>query len=205
VWLAILLPLTLVLAALRERVTNLAESAPAWWLALLLVLQLRLWDDLRDVEQDRQIHPERVLCQAVSLRPFWGLLFVLMAINLGLAMLLRGWHAVVLLLGLHSLLATWYGWRGSANTWPAFNYHVVLLKYPLIVWMLGAVTVADVVSAPLVVSTVVVYLGVCIFEVAHDPQLWRLRSAQVCLSVECLLLAAIGCLMVLFERFRFWP
>ena len=63
-----------------------AETAAAYVMALLLVLELRLWDDLCDLELDRQIHPDRVLCQSASVRPFLGLFFILMAINFALVL-----------------------------------------------------------------------------------------------------------------------
>jgi 4-hydroxybenzoate polyprenyltransferase len=206
VWLAVLLPLVLVLAALRERVVRPAESAVALLIALLLVVELRLWDDLCDVESDRHAHADRVLCRSPSLRRFWGLFLLLMAVNFALAALWRGWWSVAMLLGLHVLLAVWYGWRGQAHLGPVVNYHVVLLKYPMIVLMLGAVTAADIVRTPLVLSALMVYLGMCIYEVAHDVRLRQLRSAQICLAVECLLLAVIGCLALLFAGwYCFWP
>ena len=162
-------------------------------MALLLVFELRLWDDLCDVDFDRQAHPERVLCQAASVRPFWRAFFVLAAINFGLAQLFRGFWAVAILVGLHLLLACWYGLRGAPNSAPIMNYHVVLLKYPVVVWMLGAQTAAELLSASLAISAVMVYVGLCVFETLHDGRLWRLPLTRVCLAVEFVLLAALGC------------
>lgn len=193
-WLALLLPLLLVVAALRQRVLSPAESTVALGMAFLLIVELRLWDDLCDVPRDRLVHPERVLCQSPSLRPFWSVFLVLAPINLGLTAWLRDWWGLAMLLVLHVLLAAWYGLRGEAQLRPVVNYHVVLLKYPMIVWILGATTLADISSAPLVLSAIAMYLVMCVFEVAHDASLRRLRSAQACLAVECLLLAAVGCL-----------
>jgi 4-hydroxybenzoate polyprenyltransferase len=205
-WLAILLPLVLVLAALRERVSLSVQFAAAFGMAVLLVLEFRLWDDLSDVERDRHVHPQRALCRSASLRPFWGLVFLLMAFNFCLAMLVRGWWAAAMLLGLHILLAAWYAWRERARWRPVANYHVVLLKYPLIVWMLGAITAADIGDPPLLCSAAMVYLSLCIYEVAHDGQLRQLRAARICLAVESVLLAAVGCWALLsLEWLRFWP
>jgi 4-hydroxybenzoate polyprenyltransferase len=193
-WLAASLPLLLVLAALRERVAFDSETAVAFVMALALVLALRLWDDLCDRELDRQVHPERVLCQAASVGPFVGLLVVLIAINFALAMLLRGWWAAAILLGLHALLTVWYALRDRCNWGPVANYHIVLLKYPLIALMLGARTASEIASAPILFSAGAVYLGLCIVEAAHDARLRRLRAARIALAIECLLLAALGCL-----------
>jgi 4-hydroxybenzoate polyprenyltransferase len=195
-WLALLLPLLLVVAALQQRILSPALAAVAFGMAFLLMLELRLWDDLCDLPHDRQIHPERILCQSRSLWPFWGLLVLLATINSGLAAVLRGWWAAALLLGLHALLAAWYGLRDRMKWGPVTNYHVVLLKYPAIVWILGATKAADLTSTPLALSAAAVYLTMCLIEAGHDPSLRQLRSAQICLAVECLLLAAVGCLAV---------
>lgn len=199
VYLVVGLPLLLALAALRERARSPVELVVTLAMALLLVLELRLWDDLRDVDFDRQVHPERVLCQTASLRPFWQVFYLLVAINLGLAALVRGWWGAGLLLGLHALLAVWYGWRGTSYLRPVLNYHVVLLKYPVIVWLLGAESAA---SSSLWIPALSVYLALCIWEPLHDAVLRRLRGAQICLAVECLLLAAVGCWAVSFAH---WP
>jgi len=42
-----------------------------------------------------------------------------------------------------------------------------------------------------------VYLAMCIYEVLHDGRLRALREGRVCLAVDCLLLAAVGCLAML--------
>src|SRR4051812_43749345 len=81
---ALLLPLMLVLFALRERIVNPRECALGFVIALLLVLELRLWDDLCDRECDRHNHPERLLCRTESVRPFLVLLSLLMMLNFGL-------------------------------------------------------------------------------------------------------------------------
>jgi 4-hydroxybenzoate polyprenyltransferase len=197
-WLAILLPLLLVLLALRERVIDPAELAAAFVLALLLVFELRLWDDVCDRELDRQVHPERVLCRAETVRPFVGLLLFMMGVNFTLVTVLRPWSSVVVLLALHLLLAAWYAARKQLFFLGRIaNYHVVLLKYPVIVGILAARPTTDWASPPLLFSMAVVYLGLCIFEVAHDAALRRLPVARICLAVECLVLAAVGCLAVM--------
>jgi len=60
-WLVLLLPLVLVLATLREKAASPAEFAAAFVMAACLIFELRLWDDLSDLELDRQLHPERRL------------------------------------------------------------------------------------------------------------------------------------------------
>src|SRR5690242_6273167 len=43
-------------------------------LALLLLLQFRVMDDLSDIRHDRLVHPERVMAKAASLAPFYLML-----------------------------------------------------------------------------------------------------------------------------------
>jgi 4-hydroxybenzoate polyprenyltransferase len=192
-WLALLLPLVLALAALREKASHFAQFAISFTMALLLVFELRLWDDLCDIDRDRSEHPERVLGGSASLWPFWALVGLLMAINFALAILLRGWLVAAVLLGMHVLLAAWYGVRRQIQWLPVVNYHVMLLKYPVIVWMLGALTVTDFVGPPLLLAAAMAYLALCIYEVAHDKQLRQLRRAQIIAAVESVLLVALGC------------
>jgi hypothetical protein len=192
-WLALLLPLGLALAALREKASHFAQFAISFTMALLLVFELRLWDDLCDIDRDRSEHPERVLGGSASLWPFWALVGLLMAINFALAILLRGWLVAAVLLGMHVLLAAWYGVRRQIQWLPVVNYHVMLLKYPVIVWMLGALTVTDFVGPPLLLAAAMAYLALCIYEVAHDKQLRQLRRAQIIAAVESVLLVALGC------------
>jgi hypothetical protein len=94
---------------------------------------------------------------------------------------------------MHVLLAAWYGVRRQIQWLPVVNYHVMLLKYPVIVWMLGALTVTDFVGPPLLLAAAMAYLALCIYEVAHDKQLRQLRRAQIIAAVESVLLVALGC------------
>lgn len=196
-WLALLLPSLLAVAALRQKAVMPAEFAAAFVMAAFLVFELRLLDDLFDLELDRRIYPERVLCRSASLRPFFGLLIGLVIINFTIVALLRPWWGTALLVILHGLLAAWYGCRNLVFLGPLANYHVVLLKYPLIVLILGATIPSDLSTLRLFFSAALVYLAMCVYEVMHDARLRALYVARICLAVECLLLAAVGCLAFL--------
>ena len=99
--LARLVPLALFLAAVSlvdpidRRLSTLGLRA---LVAFLLVVELRLWDDLEDRARDGALHPERVLVRAPGARPFVGL-----AVLLGL-----GGGAVLLAGALPSTLAVVY-------------------------------------------------------------------------------------------------
>lgn len=168
----------------------MVEFGIALGMAVLLVSEFRLWDDLCDREQDCREDSSRVLCRAESLRPFVALLLLLAAVNFGLVAWQRFWPSLAMLLALHGFLAAWYAVRGRFHLGPVFNYQVVLLKYPAFGFVLGSGP--GVTSfAPLFPSLAVVYLGLCIAEVLHDKRLRVWRSAWICLGLELLLLAGI--------------
>jgi len=201
---ALLLPLVLVLFALRERIINPRECIFAFVLAQLLVFELRLWDDLSDRERDRHRHPERLLCQRESVRPFVVLLGLLLLFNISLVAVVLPWQSLMTLVALHVALAVWYAVRPLAGWGPVLNYHLILLKYPAIVVALGAQAHfegAHMETArnwtPVCVSAALIYLMLCIHEVVHDVSLHTVPLARVCLLVEVLFLAVVGCLAVL--------
>lgn len=141
-------------------------------------LQLRLWDDLADVDFDRRQHPHRVLPQSAHRDRFWQLLLLLVALNFTAALPFRPWPAITSLLLLHVILAAWYLWPSRHRRIVA-NYHVVLLKYPMLLLSL-AMPLTD---APLpargtamaVALSLAIYTTLCIYEVIHDP---HLRAAK---------------------------
>jgi 4-hydroxybenzoate polyprenyltransferase len=132
--------------------------------ALLLFVQFRLWDDLADRHRDRERHPGRVLCRAVSPRPVVRACLVLAAVNLSAA-LLRGGVAFGTLAGLTLALGALYRLRGDRT---ALTDHLLLAKYPAIVLVLAGPRAA---TAP--VSTAgamaLAYLAACAYETWHDP------------------------------------
>ena len=59
-------------------------------LCLLMVLGFRLWDDIEDRENDRALHPPRLLPQCQNLRPFFWLLGMLATVVVSLVMVHPG-------------------------------------------------------------------------------------------------------------------
>jgi len=104
---------------------TLAARVAAAWVA---VLALRLWDDLEDRQRDAQNHPERVLTQIGSARPYFLAVAALLLCS-GLLIVIGGGSAWVLLalVGAHWLF---YRIRGTARAGGNF---VVLFKYPILV------------------------------------------------------------------------
>lgn len=189
-WLVLVLPLLMVAPAIvGGRVINGLDAAIAFGMAVLLFVELRLWDDLCDREQDCRERPLRVLCRVASLRPFIGLLVVLMLANLVAVALRLPWQASAWLLGLHGHLATWYTVRATVKAGPVANYHAVLLKYPICGLLLALNSQAA--TLQLYASAAVVYLVLCIAEVLHDGRLRARRSAWICLWIELTLLCMV--------------
>jgi hypothetical protein len=116
-----------------------AIGAPAaqWTQSVLLlvaILVFRLWDDLADREHDRLRHPERVLVIAQDLMPF---IVVLLAGLLLVAFLLRDdVRQLLVYLGVVALLAVLYHGGLEKVLARSARSALVLLKYPLFVYLL---------------------------------------------------------------------
>lgn len=151
--------------------------------AYLLVLQFRLWDDLESSEYDRQWHPDRVLARAPSHRPFVTLLAICFLLN---AALLNhnsnGLFRLATFLVLCSLLLLYYHRPGIAAGSSSAGFHLLLIKYPVIVLVLS--DAAKVTLAGLLLSMVVVYLCFCVYEALHDKRYWTAPAALRVLKIE---------------------
>ena len=157
-------------------------------IAVVMFVSLRLWDDLEDREVDRLRNPQRLLCQISSVRSFWWwcqglMLFVAIALSM-----LRNWVGLGVWCTWLVILGLWYwnrtAWGGSTIA----NYHVVLLKYPLMALVLtGEAGREQWTSAGLMCATV--YLLMCVAEVAHDASIRKLTLARFLAITECLLLS----------------
>ncbi len=154
-------------------------------LALLLLLEFRLWDDVADLPRDRAAHPERVLCRAASLAPFRTA-----GVGVGVAAaLLLAWPrpavaGLVVLAALTAAFLLWYRGPGPARWGPAAGAHVVLLKYPAFVAILREPDRP--LDAVLGLAAAAVYLALCVHELLDDR---RLRGARPLLAAEAAALA----------------
>jgi 4-hydroxybenzoate polyprenyltransferase len=174
-------------------------------LAYVLVLGFRLWDDLIDREHDRVRHPDRVLLQAGSVRVFRGLLIVTFAVAAAMVASREGaasqLAAMAILCG---ALFVWYRVRGRFRAGGIVNYHLVLLKYPVIVYVLCSPS-REAGLSHLLMAMVLVYLCFCIYEVLHDADLRAAQGARAALALEMCALGATSALMAvtLFGQWRF--
>ena len=144
------------------------------WVALL-VAHFRLLDDLADIRRDRREHPRRVLSTSPSLKPFvisWILLSLAVAV-----IAVAGGHAAIWSVTVCGLLA-WYRLRRGSSV---LHHHIVLLKYPAIVWMSTPTPES---SAGVVGTLVTIYLSLCVFEFLDDRKLRQSPQARPLFVVE---------------------
>jgi|GEM_PF-1456326 len=170
-------------------VMNLLMNAA---IAVPLMFQFRLWDDLSDVEIDRIQHPSRVLVRARSLAPFWCLTCAVGFLNLALLLWLRSVQAVFALMALNLVLLVWYR-MPQRSQGKLLNSHVVLLKYPAFIFMLVDPVAT---SWNLLSAMVCTYLALCVYEVWHDSQLRAIPQARLIAAAEAVIMLAILALSV---------
>jgi hypothetical protein len=190
------LPLLLVLLAAGMAAggpLTVASGVARALLACTLLVQFRLWDDLSDIEKDRRDHPERVLVRAPSLGPFGGLLWAAFVGSLVLLALCGDLLRLAAFLALNAAFLAWYG--GVRHVLPSavLGYHVVLLKYPVFVFLLSGMPCRP---GLLLVAAAGVYLGLCVYEVLHDRRLWGLPQARLALTVEAVALLLVAAVLI---------
>ncbi len=204
-WLVVALPLLVIAPTLLLRgYSSRRELGVGFGMALLLIIEFRLWDDLCDRKQDCLEDPRRVLCQAPSIRPFLAVLLLIATSNMIVLALQSTWWPLAFLAALHALLALWYVRRERLALGPVANYHVILLKYPVFGLILS-VSARPEFTLALYASLAVVYLGLCIVEVLHDQRLCARRSAWICMFAESVLLTCIVIAWTSRTLFFGWP
>lgn len=160
-------PLALVIGAAASGGTLDATSfALDATVALLLIAQFRSWDDLADRTRDAVSHPERVLVRATSTAPLVAFSGALAILNICLAVQRdASGIAVSVLAALIGTLGAWYSWRSGRT---AVGDHLLLSKYPAMVVIVAGDRVLNA-SGPVLAAALAIYLGVCAYEVWHDP------------------------------------
>jgi hypothetical protein len=132
-------------------------------IALLVLAQLRLWDDLADRDRDRREHPERVLCEA-NPAPFIATAVGLAIVNAWLLWSLGGPRFGLKLLGLYGAVAVFYLLRPHHPT--AVSTALLLAKYPALLLVLAPAPTDHVALA---IAMLAIYASVFTYEVWHDP------------------------------------
>jgi len=176
----------------------LSEWTVAATLALILILQFRLWDDIADRELDRVLHPGRILCQVHDIKPFLVTALVLSALC---GVLLAWYHdqsarnAAYLLLC--AMLFAWYRLRPALTDQGLLNSMLVLFKYPVIAWLISSPDANP--DTPLLFSCLLsVYLIFILFELLDDHKLGQRPGATSSL------LASLGFLLCVWVFIALW-
>ena len=160
---ALLLTMT---AAFVSVATSLQRLASDWMLAILLVCQFRLWDDLHDVDSDRIKHPHRVLCRQTSLRQFQLAVVILFVINSTAIFASRAFNTAIVFVATNIVFFIWYHKLRSFFP-PSMNTSFVLSKYPAFLFLLvnGSESRQKVFLA---IAMIIVFAAACAYEVIHN-------------------------------------
>lgn len=190
-------PLSLLLCIASRSLASVPASVFAinLLLALAMLFQFRLWDDLSDRKDDLTNHPDRLLCRVQSTVPFVILLIVMVGINIAAIASFFPARSLVVFLALNAVIAAWYGWlrRLSANS--MVRSHVVLLKYPVFVLVMTPEDISGCSSISVSAVLGLVYLCLCCYELLHDPRHRAVHRSQGVFAIELLMMAAAGVLL----------
>lgn len=197
------IPLAIFLAT-----AGLAASPPAhishWLLAtalaLTLTLQFRLWDDIADRDHDMETHPTRVLCHTRDMKPFLITAAALFIFNGALL----AWHTahshwLIVYLVLCTGLLAWYRLRPITTQASLLNSQLVLLKYPVIAWLIS-VPAADTDLELLLSCLFSVYLIFIIFEILDDHSLRQIPGAMFSLTASIGLLVFVWIFIAVWDK-----
>jgi 4-hydroxybenzoate polyprenyltransferase len=136
--------------------------------ALLLVLALRVWDDLQDRARDAARHPDRVTVRARRTGPLIGLAVLLTACG---ALLLTAatvpMARIAILASIGLGLVVWYRARPAEPS--RLSSVVLLVKYPALAIAL-APGLGELTPMRAVAAAGVLYLIACTYEYLEDRQ-----------------------------------
>jgi hypothetical protein len=171
-----------------------------WTLALCMVVQFRLWDDLADVENDRGNHPSRVLCQTQSHQVFWGLVGTLCIVNTVLIATFKSYIALAAFFVLNVAYVLWYSMPRKMSSDHVVVHAMVLLKYPVFVFLLSGPRGEWHLSLSLCYGMLVTFLCFCAYELQHDERLRANRHAVTLLAFAFSSLCFVAILMLIELR-----
>jgi hypothetical protein len=206
VWACLPLGLLLWLASQPAGLAELtADAATSILFAVTLLLQLRLWDELEERGTNRPARPWRGA--GTGAPGGWVHLVLFIAVGGNAAYLAFAFGifslplAVFLVLNL--VLLAWYGGLRSLFPGPVAASQVALLKYPAMVYLLGALT-HPIPEPPLLLTMALVYLAFSVFELLHDDQLRATSGSAWLLALSMALLLGVSGLIAatLSERSR---
>ena len=172
----------LVWAASSAGGASAAMTAAGFLLAVSLVAQFRLWDDLVDRARDRDAHPQRVIARCASTVPFECGACLLGAANALALFWLHGERVVLAYLLLIAIAALWYLRHRARGLTHVLVLH---LKYPAFVLLIAPVAVAPLAGAA------IVYVALVAFELL-DASAARWRYLPLALASVDLALLTYG-------------
>jgi hypothetical protein len=132
---------------------------------LLLLLWLRLWDDLRSIEKDRKAVPNRITVNPDNTLILWKWLFAISLMSLLLIYELFGLSVLTISLVLAIFLLLVYALREKLNRL-TFDL-LVLLKYPAIALIASSESTR---SRDKILPLITIYLILLVYEVFHDRE-----------------------------------
>lgn len=172
----------LVWAAFAAGGASAATTAAGFLLAVSLVAQFRLWDDLVDRARDRDADPPRVLAQCASTVAFERIVALLGAANAFVLLSLHGEQALLGYLLLNATAALWYLGHRARGLAHALILH---LKYPVFILLIAPPAVVPLAGAA------IVYAAVVGFELLDEPRL-HARAGRIVLAASLLFLALVA-------------
>jgi hypothetical protein len=152
-------------------------------LAYMLLFQLRLCDDLADCDSDAARFPDRILVASPSITKYRLLVALVFAVNVSVIALQSDFVRLAAFLTLNVALFIWYGYLRNLVQSPLIRSHILLLKYPVLVFALSGLFV-PVDPIYLGYSMLLVYLAFCNYEWLHDPAFTGEKHAFHSLVVE---------------------
>jgi len=147
----------------------LTSSVVAVGLAVMLLLQFRLWDDLEDRERDRIRHSERLLVRSDP-APFRFICMLLTIANPLLLATAGSSTAAAVLVSLDLFFWLAYTSLRSRLSDRVWRFQVLLLKYPVFVGLVAG-ALGPMPVWRLLAASGAVYLCAWAYETLHDPQL----------------------------------
>lgn len=170
------------------------EAIKSCILAYTLVLVFRIVDDLADLGSDRLHHPNRVLVKASRASSLTPIVMLALVIALGDVLMMmsqsRPGARIAVFAGISIFLGLWYQRRARLRAGPLAGAHILLLKYPAIS-LLTCANWDGLTLRTALPSLGAIYLGLCIYEQAHDRAVRQSRGAPLIFAAELGLLAGL--------------
>jgi len=185
-----LVAVVLTLAAFVEGIPHdWFEVLLSWMASVLLLLQFRIWDDLGDRNHDAAHHPDRVLSRCHRVSAFYVLL-AFIGLSNWIVLLLLG-HSTIPFLLVCAAASFWYTHVDGALRRGIAGRHVLLLKYPVFVWLIAPSHPPELIS-----SMAIVYLSGAIYELLHDREIRSRPQARLLVAIEVCALGGIAAVVL---------